>query len=297
MLKQKLITKKEGKNNCKNSLNHSPFQNLKSYNLHSQNNKTTKTQISNSKLNLACLPQHIAIIMDGNRRWARQHGLKIFLGHKKMIDDGINSVVNHALKRHIRYLTLWAFSTENWNREKKEVDYLMNLFRKLFNKKIAYFHRHNIKINVIGRITDFAPDIQEKITHWLNKTKNNTALTLTFALSYGGRDEILRSTQKIFSHWLKKIKSKSGSEILTQLKQKINQLTFDDLQKCFDTRGLPDPDIIIRTGGEHRLSGFLPYQSAYSELFFPKIFMPDFKNKDFDQILLDFQNRSRRFGK
>lgn len=249
-----------------------------------------------SKLDLNRIPKHVCIIMDGNRRWARQHGMEVFLGHKKMVDEGIDQVVDHALKRGIKFLTLWAFSTENWKRERKEVDYLMKLFRKLFDKKIDRYHQENIKINTIGRIADFAPDIQEKIKFWKEKTKNNTGLTLTFALSYGGRDEIVRSTKDLFNKTVEEIDfSQKNSKVI--LKQKISEIQYWDLEDCFDTNGLPDPEMIIRTGGERRLSGFMPYQSTYAEFFFPKVFMPDFKGEEFDKVLFEFQSRDRRFGK
>ena len=225
------------------------------------------------------IPRHIALIMDGNRRWARRKFLPQFEGHRRG-EEAIEPIINRAIKVGITHLTFWAFSTENWNREKSEVDFLLNLYRYKLDKEVNNFHKKNVKLNVIGNLEKFPRDLISKTKDWMNKTKNNTAITVNMALGYGGRDEIIRAVNK----WKLDTKSKSN-------------LTKEEFNKYLDTANQPDPDLLIRTGGDSRLSGFLLWQSEYSELYFTDVFWPDFTPEEFDKALLFFDSRQRRFGK
>lgn len=233
---------------------------------------------SNSKV-----PQHVAIIMDGNRRWARAHGLDATLGHQKMVDEGVEKVVKAAKKLGIKYLTLWAFSTENWDRSPREVKFLMKMFRRMFEVKAKDLHKEGVKIQAIGDISKFDQDIQEGIKKWTEESKKNKEIVVTLAVNYGGRDELLRAIQKIS----KDVKSGQLS---------TNKLSTAEFEKYLDTAGMPDPDLIIRTSGEQRLSGFLLWQNNYAELYFTKTLMPDFEEKELNKAVKEFANRQRRFG-
>lgn len=222
------------------------------------------------------LPQHVAIIMDGNRRWARKRGLAIIKGHRKVADELIEELADHCIEKGIKYLTLWAFSTENWKRDKAEVELMMNLFREMLEENIDQLHQKGIRISTIGDLSRFDQDIRAKIEQGVEKTKQNKNLTLTFALNYGGRDELLRAVNNLSDE--------------AEITQKL-------IDQSLDTSDLPDPDLIIRPGGEKRLSGFLLWQSEYSELYFSDILMPDFGAKELEKALTDYQDRQRRFGK
>ncbi len=224
--------------------------------------------------------KHIAFIMDGNRRWAKERHIPTLIGHKKGYEN-IENIVDHALERKIEYVTFWAFSTENWNREKKEVDYLMNLFRDLFaGRMLQKILKKGGKIQVLGDMTAFPKDIQKETQKVLDQSKDNNAITINIALNYGGRAEILHAVQQIVSKGI-------NSTDITE--QTIAQYLY--------TNGQPDPDLIIRTGGEQRLSGYLPWQGIYSELYFTDKYWPEFDEKEFDKALEEFARRERRFGK
>ncbi len=226
------------------------------------------------------IPQHIAIIMDGNRRWAKERGLPTLTGHAKGYNQ-IDCIVTHAQKLGIKYITFWAFSTENWKRSEKEVTYLLNLFRKLFKgpllKKLL---SQGGKINVLGSLTAFPKDIQEETKKVIEASKDNEGITINIALNYGGRPEILRAVQEIVAKNIK-----------------IADITTESFSHYLYTNDQPDPDMIIRTGGEKRLSGFLLWQSEYSELYFTDTYWPDFDEKEFDKALEEYERRERRFGK
>jgi len=224
------------------------------------------------------IPKHIAIILDGNRRWARAKNLPTFEGHRQGFDN-LKKIAKYSFDKGIDILTVYAFSTENWNRDKKEIAYLMDLFRLLVTKEINILARQGIKVNFFGRLTDFDKDLQDDIVKAKEKTKSGEKGTLNICLSYGGRDEIVRATQKII---------KSGI--------KAEDLTEDTISKNIDSAGIVDPDMIIRTSGEQRLSGFLTWQSVYSEFYFPKKDWPDFSTEDIDKAIEEFNNRQRRFG-
>lgn len=226
------------------------------------------------------IPKHIAIIMDGNRRWAKDHGLSVLAGHRRVADDVLEPLVEYAADCGVEYLTFWAFSTENWNRAKSEVNGIMRIFRHMINKKWQRLHEKGVRIKVIGDLSAFDKDIQESLEKVVEQTKNNKKITTVFALNYGGRDELLRAIRNI--------------QINKYTNKQINEKEFE---KYLDTTGIPDPDMIVRTSGEQRLSGFLPWQSVYSELYFPPWHMPDFTMEKFDEVLAEYEKRSRRFGR
>jgi len=228
-------------------------------------------------MKLKKIPTHVALIMDGNRRWAQKRGLKVVLGHKQAAEKVIEPIVDRAIKHSIKYITFWAFSTENWKRDQIELKALMKIFRDTLIKSTKDLHKKGVKLRYIGVIDRFPKDIAKKVKQMVELTKNNSNITVSFALNYGGRDEILRAIQKLIQDKPKKITEKIFAQ-------------------CLDTHNLPDPDLIIRTGGEIRLSGYFPWQSVYSELYFTDILWPEFSPDKFDIALLDYQNRDRRFG-
>jgi undecaprenyl diphosphate synthase len=231
------------------------------------------------------IPQHVAIIMDGNRRWARKQGLSIIKGHRKTAEETIERLADYAVEVGIKFLTLWAFSTENWHREQTEVEGIMNLFRETFSTAAERLHKKGIRVHTIGDLSLFPQDIREGVEHWKSETAKNKKLVVTFALNYGGRDEIIRAINRLMA------KEKS-------LKNQL--ITADIFEKYLDTKqivDLPDPELIIRPGGEQRLSGYLPWQSVYSELYFCETLMPAFDEKEFAKALNEFAQRQRRFGK
>lgn len=228
--------------------------------------------------------QHIAIICDGNRRWARAHALEVFKGHEVAVEKVIVPLVKKAASLDIPFITFWIFSTENWDRDPKEIAALMNLFRLFFDKYVDELDKENIRIQVIGDVSKFEPDIQEKIALATNKTKQNTGITITLAMNYGGHDELTRATRKL------------AADIRAD-KLQVADISADIIAGYLDTATMPDPDIIVRTSGELRLSGFMSWQSAYSEYFFPKWDFPEFSPEKLDEILAEYSQRQRRFGK
>lgn len=309
--------------------------------------------------------QHVAIIMDGNRRWAKSHRLPILRGHRHAAYDVIEPIVDTAIEEGIAFITLWAFSTENWRRQKHEVKGLLALFRQTLSEDIDKLHQKGVRLKVIGDIQRFPADIQRKISDGLEKTKDNSKITVCLALNYGGRDEIIRAINKYINYLsindlrfkkkdvrgvemnnesrimngevgiknnesgimnpsttlrinndLKNSRDKQfnsampGETGLRKGKQfnpttfrsnrdfvGVNNLTVEQFNNYLDTAGMPDPDLIIRTGGEQRLSGFLLWQSEYSELFFTDVLFPDFTPVEFRKIIDDFHKRKRNFGK
>jgi undecaprenyl diphosphate synthase len=222
------------------------------------------------------IPNHVAFIMDGNRRWAREKKMPLVEGHR-LGESRIEPLVDEAIRQGISYLTFWAFSTENWKRSPSEVNYLLNLFRVNLDKSIDSFHNKNVRIKVIGDIKKFPLDLQSKTKRWVELTKNNTKITVSIALSYGGRDEIIRAVNKA---------------VKTNIK-----VTPKNLSENLDTAGTPDPDLMIRTGGEKRLSGFLLWQMEYAEFYFTDVYWPEFTPEEFVKALKDYSERIRRFGK
>lgn len=230
------------------------------------------------------IPKHIAIIMDGNRRWARQKGLEAVVGHQKMVDEGIQAMVTAAKKLGVEYLTLWALSTENWHRDPKEVAFLLKLFRRMFTVEAEKLHQENVRIRTIGDLSRFDQDIQRGVKKWVSETSKNTGITVVFAINYGGRDEMLRAVEKI----TKQVKAGKLSP---------KKLTEQQFAQYLDTADLPEPELIIRPGDQQRLSGFLLWQNNYSELYFTDVLMPDFDGKELAKAVKEFSKRTRRFGK
>lgn len=230
------------------------------------------------------VPRHVALIMDGNRRWARQRGMHPLQGHEYVANHLIKELVDHCVERGVGFLTLWAFSTENWERDAKEVSGIMNLFRQAFSKSSRELHERGVKLNVIGDLSRFPQDIQDNIAHWLQETSQNTAITVTFALNYGGRDELRRACCKVAERV-------AAGEVMA------TEITPEMIEAELDTAGMPDPDLIIRPGGEKRLSGYLPWQGVYAELYFTDVLMPDFHADQLELAFADYHQRSRRFGK
>ena len=222
--------------------------------------------------------------MDGNRRWAQRQGLQASLGHKQMVEKGTQKVTLGAKKLGIKCLTLWAFSTENWRRDPREVQFLMKLFRQLFSKEAQKLHEEGIRIRTIGDLTRFDQDIQDNVAKWVAETKDNNAMTVVFALNYGGQDEILRAVEKI-------------SHEVGEGQRSVNKLTAKEFEQYLDTADLPPLDMIIRPGGEQRLSGFLIWQSNYAELYFSQVLMPDFNEAELTKAVKEFDRRQRNFGK
>lgn len=223
--------------------------------------------------------------MDGNRRWARQKGLSVITGHEHVVDDVLEPLVDRCIELKIPYLTLWAFSTENWERDKFELEGLMRIFRKALERKVEDLHKKGVRLNVLGDIDRFPKDIADKTRKWMDISKNNTKITVNLALNYGGRDEIVRGIRKLV-HTLKDTNKLDDKNI-----------TIQNFQSCLDTGDMPDPDLIIRPGGQKRLSGFLPWQCVYSELYFTDKLMPDFTVEELNIALEDYSDRQRRFGK
>ena len=229
------------------------------------------------------LPKHLAIIMDGNGRWAKQKGLLRAFGH----ENGTKSVkitVETCAKSGIENLTLYAFSTENWNRPKLEVDTLMNLLISSLKKEFETLQKNKIKLNCIGNIDLLPSKAKKELLEVIEKTKNNTHMTLTLALSYGSRAEMLNAVKNICDKVKNNIISSDSID-----ESIINQHLY--------THNLPDVDLLIRTSGEHRISNFLLWQIAYAELYFTDVLWPDFKEEDLYEAIISYQKRERRFGK
>ena len=235
------------------------------------------------KINLSKLPKHIAIIMDGNGRWAKQQGAERIYGH----ENGVKSVrdaVEAAAELGVEYLTLYAFSTENWNRPKEEVIALMQLLVHTINAETPTLNKNNIRLQAIGDLKSLPGDCYNELQEAIDATKNNTRTTLVLALSYSSRWEIVNA--------VKEIAAKIERKELTS-----SEISEDTINQHLCTAAIPEPELMIRTSGEHRISNFLLWQLAYAELYFTDKFWPDFKKEDFYESIIDYKNRERRFGK
>ena len=232
----------------------------------------------NSKLKLIS-PKHVAIIMDGNNRWTKKHKLRGYIGHEKGIDS-IQHCIDTAKLFNIKYLTLFSFSSENWSRPKKEVTFLMNLMRKYLSNKINDLMKDKILVRMIGDKSKLPKDIVKKIDYYEKLTSKNKGLNLIFALNYGARNEIIYAIKRKLKNFKKK-------------KENINEKL---ISSNLFTKNIPDPDLLIRTSGEKRISNFLLWQIAYTELVFLKVLWPDFKKKHFIEALKQYSKRVRRYG-
>ena len=224
---------------------------------------------------MADVPRHIGIILDGNRRWAKQHALSVALGHSRGI-EGTTRIVKHCIARGVAYLTVYGFSVENWQRT-DEVPHLMRIFEDYARSQKEELVSNGVRVAVMGQIERLPASLQVALRELIEATKHNQRLTFTLCLSYGGRDEIVRATQRLVA---------AGQEITEQT-----------IAAQLDSAGRPDPDLIIRTSGEQRLSGFLTWQSSYSELYFTPTLWPDFDEAELDTAMTWYQERDRRRGK
>lgn len=229
------------------------------------------------------LPKHLAIIMDGNGRWAKQKGFLRTIGHENGA-TAVKRIVEQCARLGIPYLTLYAFSTENWNRPQFEVDMLMKLLVKALKKEVKTLQENNIKLNAIGNLNLLPTTVRKELTEVLEKTKNNNRLTLSLALSYGSRNELVEATKEICN----KVKNNIIS---------VDAIDESIINEHLYTNNLPDVDLLIRTSGEQRISNFLLWQIAYAELYFCDVLWPDFSNEHLQQALQVYQNRERRYGK
>ena len=228
------------------------------------------------------MPTHIAIIMDGNRRWAKSKGLPSALGHKKGAET-LEKVVRYANRIGIKYITVYAYSTENWKRAEEEVSALMLLFQNYIDKYSKIADTENIKVNFLGDFSAFTEKLQRGIQECMDNTKNNTGTVFSIAMNYGGRDEIIHAVKKIAA------KVQNGEISIEDISERM---ISDNLY----TQGMPDPDLLIRTSGEIRTSNFLPWQIVYSEFLFVDKNWPDFNEDDLDNAILEYQKRTRKFG-
>jgi undecaprenyl diphosphate synthase len=227
------------------------------------------------------LPKHIAITMDGNGRWAEGKGKFRIFGHQHGVES-VKEAVETAAEIGIKYLTLYAFSTENWNRSEREVNALMTLLISTISKETKTLMKNDICLNTIGKLSQLPKKCKQELEQAVEKTKNNKRMTLILALSYSGRWEIVNAVNKIIHD------SKNNL---------AKEITEDNFQQYLNTKGVPDPELLIRTSGEHRISNFLLWQIAYSELYFTDTLWPDFRKEDLIKAIIDYQKRERRFGK
>ena len=234
------------------------------------------------EFNIDDIPAHIAIIMDGNRRWAKSKGLPVALGHKQGAET-LEKIVRYANKIGVKYLTVYAFSTENWKRAEEEVKSLMILFQGYIDKYSKIADTENIKIQFLGDMTAFSGKLQKGVQNCIEKTKNNTGVVFNIALNYGGRLEIVNAVKSI----AQKVK-------LNEIK--IEQIDENLISDNLYTKNMPDPDLLISTSGEIRTSNFLPWQIVYSEFLFLDKYWPDFNERDLDNAIIEYNKRTRKFG-
>lgn len=222
------------------------------------------------------LPQHIGIIMDGNGRWATRRGLQRLIGHKEGV-EAIKRTINIAKEFDIKILTFFAFSTENWKRDKSEIDGIFQIIRDYTNQNVEDLCKEGVKIVSMGDLSKIPTDLNKKLQEIIKKTQKNNQIVVNLAVNYGARDELAFAFNNL-------------------AKQGKTEIKVEDITKNLYTKNLPDPDLIIRTGGEQRLSNFMLFQSAYAELYFTKVFWPSFDKKHFKKALKEYQKRDRRFG-
>lgn len=247
-------------------------------------NRSNKRSLTlSNEIDLENLPSHIAIIMDGNGRWANKRGLPRTVGHRAGV-EALRGIIRYCAEIKIRYLTLYAFSTENWSRPDEEVTALMGLVIEYLNKEIKTLHSNNIKINILGDLTKLPENTRVEVEKGIATTQGNTGLQVNIAMNYGGRQEIIKAVKDLYVH----LDSKSND---------LEEITEELFAEFLYTRSIPDPDLVIRPSGELRLSNFLLWQVAYSELWFSDILWPDFNSEHLCKAIIDYQKRDRRFGK
>lgn len=234
------------------------------------------------KFNKEAMPKHIAIIMDGNRRWAKANGKSISQGHKEGAKT-LEKIVRYANQIGLGYITVYAFSTENWKRAEEEVKALMLLLQSYLDDYTKRADTENIRVKILGDISQLSEGMQKSIFRCMERTKENTGVTFNIALNYGGRDELLKGIKEI----AKQVKSEE---------LEIEKITEEAVSNHLYTRGMPEPDLLIRTSGEKRLSNFLPWQLVYTEFLFIDKNWPDFTEEDLDQAIIEYQKRIRKFG-
>lgn len=238
----------------------------------------TSTDETHEELIPDQVPEHVAIIMDGNGRWAKQRGLPRLAGHRAGTEN-LRVILRASVEFGIKYLTIYAFSTENWGRPAAEVKGLMTILRDVIDRELDELNEEGVQLRHIGELDGVAPDLQKKVRHAVELTKNNDRLILNVAFNYGGRAEILRAIQRIIED------GRTADEVTEEL---VSQYLY--------TSNIPDPDLIIRTSGEIRLSNFLIWQSAYAEYYFPEVYWPDFNREELLKALRRYAERDRRFG-
>jgi undecaprenyl diphosphate synthase len=229
------------------------------------------------------LPNHVAVIMDGNGRWAEQRGLSRLYGHR-VGKDSVRAIVESSRKLGIKYLSLFAFSSENWNRPPREVDGLMALLRKYLASELGKMMRHGIRLLAVGSLRKLPPAVRDALRSSIAATRNNTGMTVILAVSYGGREDIARAARAI-------------ARRVERGKLAPGQITEETVSKHLGTKGVPDPDLLIRTSGEMRISNFFLWQLAYTEMYVTETLWPDFREREYFQALAFFQQRQRRFGR
>jgi undecaprenyl diphosphate synthase len=229
------------------------------------------------------IPRHIAIIMDGNGRWASERGLPRVKGHYQGV-SAVREIVTHAAELGVEFLTLYTFSTENWSRPDREVNALMKLLIRTLKQELQTFMKNGIRLQSIGEISRLPPAARKELSDAVEESRGNTGMTLVLALSYSGRREIVLAARKMASD-------------VAAGKLQPDQINSDTVARALDTSEMPDPDLLIRTGGDLRISNYLLWQLAYSELYFTDTYWPDFSRSDLDDALIDFQSRERRFGR
>ena len=239
--------------------------------------------ISTAELNLDTLPQHVAVIMDGNGRWAKQRGLPRIEGHRRGANT-LKQMLRYCKDLEIKTLTAYAFSTENWGRPTTEVSFLMGLFERLLQKELKEMEAEAVCINFIGDLTPLPPSLQQQIRHSIERTKNNQGVFFNVAINYGSRHEMIKACQTV----AKKVQQGELS---------ADEIDEDTISQHLYTAASPDPDLLIRTSGEMRLSNFLLWQLAYTEIYVTDTLWPDFDDRQFNRALMSFQQRDRRFGK
>ena len=224
------------------------------------------------------IPQHVAIIMDGNGRWATQRGLPRLAGHKAGTEN-LRRIIRAAKNLEVKYISFYAFSTENWNRPKAEVEGLLRLLSEFIDNEIEALHKEGVRLIHIGHLAGLGPMLESKIKKAVELTKDNQAVTVLFAFNYGGRDEIVTAVKRLIAEGVN-----------------VDEVTVEKVSSAMFTAGIPDPELVIRTSGEQRTSNFLTWQTVYSEWAFPETLWPDFDEQKLSEIIEDYRQRDRRFG-